>query len=160
MAGANYVAGISTYQVDLKAEDKFLVAANDALIGTLVAVFDGHNGPQAARFCASALTSTFSSACADSSDPEQICKALVRCALLLQQEWSQTKLASGCTATVLHVRGALATVATLGDSLCYIDSGSACAPMSVSHRLGDNAEEMFRLQSGEHPTWNVQKAPR
>ena len=152
---APFQAQLSSYQAELKGEDTFAILHDDPIAGTLLAVFDGHCGRQASSFCQQALRGTMvealaaSGARSGSGDAEQIAYALAACALELQRQWSITQLAVGATCTIVHQRGALVSVATLGDSLCWIDTGASTAALSVSHRLGANAEESHRLAAGE-----------
>lgn len=52
---------------------------------------------------------------------------------------------SGTTATVALIIGDEILVATVGDSLAYLDTGDAVLQVSGNHRVDDNAAERQRV---------------
>lgn len=65
---------------------------------------------------------------------------------------------SGTTVTIVVVDGWTVTVASVGDSRCVLDSqGGVVSPLTVDHRLEDNAEERERVTAsgGEVGRLNV-----
>lgn len=55
------------------------------------------------------------------------------------------KSGGGSTATLLFVTGWHIVVASVGDSLAVLDTGSECRVLSASHRLDDSAPERERV---------------
>lgn len=127
----------------------------------LFAVFDGHNGPRAARFAADNVAQIVEgflppwvSNAADPAAPApqmaaQLQEALVLAFLELHRQFGGVGRKGGCTATVALQAGRLLTVASLGSGRCVLDMGclGSLLTLSVEHRISSNVAERQRLSA-------------
>lgn len=156
-------------RASLKGEDASCVEHEEAFSTapwSLFAVADGHAG-QGAAACARAFLgrifrARLSKRQAHGSSSEKrggggsggrptsagmIRQALAQTYLSLDHSFCATASESGCTLTTAVVAGRLLTVANVGDSAAYLDTGSELLQLTTSHRLADNPSEVARLRA-------------
>lgn len=131
-AAVTHTAGRRNYN-----EDRVCITTN--VLGTdLYAVFDGHNGHEAATYCRDHLKETFESSKGNMVDTF---------ANLHKSASEVTK--AGCTATVVAVRTDAIEVANVGDSPAFvIDKQGNIKKVTHDHKLTDPAEEEMIIKNG------------
>lgn len=152
-----------------KGEDYFLiktdcqrVPGNPSTSFSAFAIFDGHNGVSAAIFAKENLLNNVLGAIPQGVSREEWLQALPRALVAgfvkTDIDFQQRGDTSGTTVTIVVVDGWTVTVASVGDSRCVLDTqGGVVSPLTVDHRLEDNAEERERVTAsgGEVGRLNV-----
>jgi protein phosphatase 1L len=123
---------------------------------SMYAVFDGHNGPAAAQFCASRLGSLIGQSKFDLQ--REPCRALEEAFKQADEELLRgTTEMAGTTALVMLAHGDEVAVASVGDSRAVLlkKDGSVCA-LSVEHKP-DRLDERERIAraGGTVEHWGV-----
>ncbi|CAK0780653.1 hypothetical protein CVIRNUC_005127 [Coccomyxa viridis] len=145
----------SRYNEDAAADPVFEEVAGEQLV--VWAVCDGHHGRGAATFvaghCADELLHRLhrDSPCSPSQDlvaaAGRMRQAVSDTFVCLADSWEMAKKFSGTTFTMAVLYGSLLTVANVGDSKAFMDTGSEIVELSTSHRIEDNIGERVRLQA-------------
>ncbi|XP_020249992.1 probable protein phosphatase 2C 12 isoform X2 [Asparagus officinalis] len=114
------------------------------------AIFDGHNGPAAAIYAKENLLNNVLGAI-----PSDLCRdewitalprALVSAFVKTDKDFQAKAQKSGTTATFVIIDGMVVTVASVGDSLCILESAEGSIYcLSADHRLETNEEEVERV---------------
>lgn len=123
---------------------------------SLYAVFDGHNGHEAAQFSMGAIHREIHRrlpvgpwpADNEASIHEWLAQLRAAVALALaavERKFAAAGISSGATCTIVLQTGWLITVANLGDSSAYVDTGSDVVGLTEDHRLDDSELERQRL---------------
>ncbi|CAL5221552.1 g3766 [Coccomyxa viridis] len=146
---------LSRYKEDAKADPVIRSVAGEQV--AVWCVCDGHHGQGAANFVARQ--------CADEllhrtrEDPPcspggelalaagQMRQAVADTFVSLADSWELGKKFSGTTFTMAVLFGSLLTVANVGDSKAFLDTGNELVELSISHRIEDNVGERMRLSA-------------
>ena len=142
----------------VKGEDRHLVVSEHGSY-SLVAVFDGHGGKQAAETCTKEFPGALSAAvgaliggghAGEATDHSALAAALPRALVAAFSEVDARVRAScassGCTSTVVVCGpGRLITVAACGDSLAVLDTLTSVQKLSPEHRAQTHAGERARV---------------
>ncbi|XP_077213783.1 putative protein phosphatase 2C 12 isoform X1 [Tasmannia lanceolata] len=125
-------------------------------------LFDGHNGTAAALYTKENLLNNVLGAIpSDLSRDEWLAalpRALVAGFVKTDKDFQERAHTSGTTVTFVIIDGWIITVASVGDSLCILESAEgAIYSLSADHRLESNEEEVERVTAsgGEVGRLNV-----
>ncbi|CAG9467546.1 unnamed protein product [Pedinophyceae sp. YPF-701] len=135
------------------------VAMDDKSYG-LYCVMDGHNGHECAQFCMSQVHKEVHKRLPPGPWPlhddaaatawlAELRAALCNALAVIERKFGAAGIPSGCTVTLVLVTGWLATVASLGDTLAYLDTGSEVVPVTADHRLDVSEREVKRVRAHE-----------
>lgn len=138
--------------------------------GSLYLVCDGHGGEAAAEFVALHLPPLLShllpllplpplAPLAPPATPsltlhptpsfdrsaEKIRQAITEAFVAMERQWNDVGDTSGTTVTCLLITGSLLTLANVGDSEAFIDTGCSILELTKSHNLDRNVNEQARL---------------
>ncbi|CAH9054068.1 unnamed protein product [Cuscuta europaea] len=113
-------------------------------------LFDGHNGPAAAIYSKeNLLTNILSGIPSELNRDEWVSalpRALVSGFVKTDKDFQERERSSGTTATFVIIEGWVVTVASVGDSLCVLESAEGeIYYLSAEHRLECNVEERERI---------------
>ncbi|XP_068636666.1 probable protein phosphatase 2C 12 [Aristolochia californica] len=113
-------------------------------------LFDGHNGSAAAIYTKENLLNNVLSAIpSDLSRDEWLAalpRALVAGFIKTDKDFQDHAQTSGTTVTFVIIDGWVVTAASVGDSLCILESAEgAIYSLSADHRLDENEEEVQRV---------------
>lgn len=115
------------------------------------AIFDGHNGPEAAIYTKENLLKDVMSCMPPNLTREEwltfLPRAIVAGFVKTDKEWQKLGQTSGTTATLVIVDGWTVTAACVGDSRCVLDAQGIATPLTIDHRLDGNEEEQERIKA-------------
>ncbi|XP_031496419.1 probable protein phosphatase 2C 12 isoform X1 [Nymphaea colorata] len=114
------------------------------------ALFDGHNGSAAATYSKENLLNNVLSAIPSHISRDEwlaaLPRALVAGFIKTDKDFQEKAQASGTTVTFVIVDGWMVTVASVGDSYCFLESAEGSIySLSADHRLESNEEERERI---------------
>ena len=143
----------------LDPDDSQLGECSDRSYG-LFCIFDGHNGYEAAQFATSIVHEevhqhlprgewTFGGVEVSQEWLAKIRSALSLAIVGIERKFALAGIVSGCTLSIILQTGWLLTVASLGDSLAFMDTGFQIVQLTADHRLDHNAHEISRTLSFE-----------
>ncbi|XP_006829727.2 probable protein phosphatase 2C 12 isoform X1 [Amborella trichopoda] len=129
---------------------------------SVFALFDGHNGSAAAIYTKeNLLNNVLSAVPSDLSRDEWLAalpRALVAGFVKTDKDFQEKAQSSGTTVTFVIIDGWVVTVASVGDSRCFLESAEGSIySLSADHRLEANAEERERITAsgGEVGRMNI-----
>ncbi|CAD7697268.1 unnamed protein product [Ostreobium quekettii] len=143
----------------LKGEDVAFVDESietSACVWKLYCVCDGHGGVGAARFVQEQLITSLRRLLPRGPQPdldsaegrqwaEQISSAIAATFVALDEGFAEYRCPSGTTVSLALLSGWLLTVANVGDSEVYLDTGTCVGEMACCHKVEDNKKEQQRL---------------
>jgi len=129
---------------------------------SLYCVMDGHNGHEASQFCMSVLQREVHKRLPEGLWPLEtapsatVWLARVRAAVVMalaatERKFSASGISSGATCTLILQTGWALTVANVGDSTAYVDTGAEVFKLSEDHRFDckKDGPERARLKQFE-----------
>lgn len=117
---------------------------------SVFALFDGHNGSAAAIYSKENLLNSILNAVPSELNREEwiavLPRALVAGFVKTDKDFLEKGQTSGTTVTFVIIEGWVVTVASVGDSLCILESAEGdIYSLSADHRLECNVEERERV---------------
>lgn len=126
------------------------IPGDDSATFSVFGLFDGHNGSAAAVYTKENLLNNILSAIPSDLSRDEWIAALPRACVAgfvkTDKDFQDKGLKSGTTVTFVIIDGCIVTVASVGDSLCILESAEGSIyVLSADHRLEANEEEVERV---------------